>query len=422
MKNNDTVLPSVHRDLRYSRLLYGLLFLFPLAGNTVTSWTGVIFAFIFLTSLLAWKSFKFDLTKSEKFLLSIALSIFFVTVASNLSNGWEYAQTRGLGVYARWVLFVPVYLYIRKHNESFFWLANGSALAGFILLIQGLFDLLYYDLDRAYGVYESPGLIGIQSIVFAITIIGALKRYRPSKIARLFYFLGLASAICVFFISGSRSSYVLLVILVPIICFLFLRLKKGLSLILLSVIPLGSLYLSSDFVSNRVNSGLTEINAYWNDVTPAKSQLASVGQRIEMWKVSLMIHQDNPVLGVGWRNFQSNAKLFADSGRVSALAAQSPHPHSTYLEFLVTTGAVGLFCLIALLAHGVQVGRNLAKTKPLEGNILLVFILVFIVNGVNEGGSFIYGNALSFFLIYLAVFFSSAQPDLESTSPRSANH
>ena len=422
MKNNDAVLPSVNRDLRYSRLLYGLLFLFPLAGNTVTSWTGVIFAFIFLTSLLTWKSFKFDLTKSEKFLLSIVLCIFFVTVASNLLNGWEHAQTRGLGVYARWVLFVPVYLYVRKHNESFFWLANGSALAGFVLLIQCLFDLFYYDLDRAHGVYESPGLIGIQSIVFAITIIGALKRYHPNKVARLFYLLSLAFVICAFFLSGSRSSYFLLVIFIPVLCFLFLRLKEALSLIFLFFILFGSLYLISDFVANRVNSGLTEISAYWNDETPAKSQLASAGLRIEMWKVSLMIHKDNPVLGVGWRNFQSNAELFADSGRVSGLAVQSPHPHNTYLEFLVTTGAVGLFCLIALLAHGVQVGRNAAKTKPLEGNVLLVFMLVFIFNGVNEGGSFIYGNALSFFLIYLAVFFSSAQPDLESTSPRSANH
>jgi O-antigen ligase len=399
-----------------------MLFLFPIAGNSLKSWTGTIFGLLFITAVFFYKSVLTRLSVQEKILVWIMVSIFLITVGSNLANGWEYEQTRGLGIYARWLLVVPIFWLVRAHPKSFFWLASGSTFASVVLFLQAIYDLYILNLPRAFGVYGSPGLIGLQSLVFVIILIGAIKIYFPNRILVAFYGLGCTAGLASLILSGSRSTYFTIVLLLPCVLLILFKWKKALAILGLCGFCAGLVFMSSDFVANRVETGLKEAQIYLNNPNPATVDHASVGTRLEMWKASLLIAKEKPLLGAGWRNFQENTKPFVEQGAVSVSASQHPHPHSMYFESLVTTGALGLFFTLALFVHSARIGLRSEVLNSVPGRLLIVFTLAFALNGINEGGALVYGNALSFFLIYLIVLFSFAHPASVPYNPRRVDH
>jgi O-antigen ligase len=346
-----------------------------------------------------------------------AAAIFSAIILSNLINGWDYPQTKGLGVYIRWLMFIPIYLCIRHYRDSFLWLAGGTAVASVVLLYQCLAEFAFLDASRAQGVYDSPGLIGVQSLVFIIMLFGAIKANGVDQRLSVIYWLGLFSALVCLILSGSRSTYILSLTLVLLLIVMFYKPKKFLYPSIIFVVVTSSSYLGSDFIAGRVNSALLEMRDYITLTDPTKVSHASVGSRLEMWKVSILIAKEAPMLGVGWRNFHSRAQPFADQGLVSVSASKQPHPHNTYLEFLVTTGILGLLLLVFLLVYSARIAKESANFEPVIGNVFYVFVLAFAINAINEGGAFIYGNALSFFLIYFAVLFSGSQFGRFTTRP-----
>jgi O-antigen ligase len=411
-----------HSSASYERLVYALLFLFPIAGNSVRSWTGIIFGLLFLAAILSLLQLRNELTIQERTLFAIVFAIFFITVISNFANGWGYPQTKGLGVYLRWLLFIPIYWFIREFKEGFFWLANGTILASFLLSTQSIIDVYILHSDRSYGAYDSPGLVGIQSLVFVITLIGAIRVFSKSRSLMCLYGLGCIAALVSLVLSGSRSTYFLLVLLVPCVIFILFKLKNALLVLSFVTVCVAVFNFNNDFVANRVQSGLKEAQDYFSTSSPASISHGSVGTRLEMWKASILIANENPFLGVGWRNFSLSTKPFVDQGLVSASVSHHPHPHNMYLEFLVTTGLCGLLLVTVLFLYVIWVARQSATKAPIAARLLLVFILAFIFNGINEGGALAYGNALSFFLVYLGVFFSMTQTQSMLKSPRRANH
>lgn len=373
------------------------------------SWTGIFFGLLFAIAFFPRNGVKFGLLRSEVVVLMTAAAIFTTIILSNLINGWDYPQTKGLGVYVRWLMFIPIYLCIRYYRDSFLWLAGGTAVASVVLLNQCLAELAFLDASRAQGVYDSPGLIGVQSLVFFITLFGALKLNRTDRRLSVVYWIGLSSALVCLILSGSRSTYILSLALGFVLIVVFYKPKRlAFPLIILVIVTLSG-YLGSDFIASRVNSALLEIRDYITLENPAKVSHASVGARLEMWKVSILIAKEAPTFGVGWRNFQSRAQPFSDQGLVSPSASEHPHPHNTYFEFLVTTGVVGLLLLVFFLIYSARIASESAKFEPVIGNVFYVFVLAFAINAINEGGAFIYGNALSFFLIYFAVLLAGSQ-------------
>jgi O-antigen ligase len=404
------------------KFLYSLIFLFPIAGNSVKSWTGVFFGLLFFFSLMQFAAKKPPLSRPERILLRIIGLIFFSIAISNFANHWDYTQFRGLGVYGRWALFVSIYFCIRLYKDGFFWLANGSVIGSAVLLLQCVIDIFIFQTDRAYGVYESPGLIAIQALLFAVVSAGALKLYFFKIQLRVFYSIGILLSLCALILSGSRSTYVTTVLLVLALLILIAKSKKFIPVFFITVCTFSMLYGGSRFVSERVDSGLVELRSYLATPQTESLEFGSVGARLEMWKVSLLIAQDFPYFGVGWRNFQNSSKPYAEQKLVSPSATEHPHPHNMYLDTLVTTGVVGLCLILALLIYVVYVARKAVLTRPIEGTTLLVFSIVISINGISEGGALIYGNSLSFLLIYLGVLFSSCQPPLLGANPRDVRH
>ena len=93
--------------------VYGLVFLFPVAGIGVRHWFSTIFALLLLISL--WDLVKYWgkrplLHKEEKVWLWLCAAFFVSFLVSALINGWGHVQSRSLGVDIRYLMVVPLYL------------------------------------------------------------------------------------------------------------------------------------------------------------------------------------------------------------------------------------------------------------------------------------------------------------------------
>ena len=399
-----------------------LLFAFPLAGNSVKSWTGALFFVLAIAGLvfIAKNRPRLWLNRREKVLTLLVTLLFFVWLASGLANGWNELQTKGLGVQVRALFFVPIYFLVRDKPDALKWLTYGCVAAAAVLFYQCYTEIYLSGRERAYGVYDSPGLVAVQSLVFIVCIASYLVREKDStsRFTRAYLIVGLFLAAAGLILSGSRATYFTVLALSLVLPFFLGSARKAAIGITLSACVLASLYFTVGLVNNQVNRGYDEIATYMNSPNKLTELHGSVGQRLEMWRAAIKIGLDNPIFGVGWRNFPNVAQRYAAEGSVNGSSVGHPHPHNSYLEFLVTAGFPGLIVFVALLFYPLSVALKSAKEFPKESALLITFSTVFALNSITEGGTLIYGNALSFFLVFLAVIFADFIRQSSRSNPR----
>lgn len=402
-----------------SRVVFALLFLFPIAGNSLRSWTSALFWMLVLTALLfkPWKIQK--LNSIEKGLLATCALIFCQFILSGSLNGWTELQTKGLGVQLRYLGFILIYLLVKHHHESLIALIYGSVAAALVLLAQGLYEVNILGMDRANGVYESPGLFATQAVVFSIVTGFGFVYAGKWPICRSLCLVGLASSLAGLVLSGSRATYLAFAIFAVIFGLWQLRkIKRFLALCALLLVFFIA-FITSSIVHQQVNRGVEEISTYLHQSdNVVRSDHGSVGMRLEMWRASLLLFAENPVFGVGWRNFSSAAEPYVEKGLANRLVLGSPHPHNTYLEFLAGYGLIGFGMLASLFLYGFKFAKEKSVRKRGINRLLFWFLIFYLINAVNEGGLFIYGNSVSFFFVYFAILVS--QCSIRRSSLRAA--
>jgi O-antigen ligase len=392
-----------------------LLLCFPLLGNTIRSWTGLFFVFLLVLALVSrpWRQVSLDSLERRNLLLFVLM--FLAIVVSGLANGWTDNQTRGFGVYVRYVAFVPIYFLLRSTAQGLQAFAIGCAFAAVLLVGQGLYDVLWLEKARAYGVYDSPGLFAGQAVVFGLASVLLRHESRPDSWQRLLANVGLACAVVAVGLSGSRSTFVALSLLALSVLVWRWPLRKRASLALAVAASAGLLYASLPMVKEQVNRGAEEIEVYFSYDNPVLvPEHGSVGQRLEMWRAAAMVIVDHPLLGVGWRGFGSAAQTYVDQGRAHPSSVFHPHPHNTYLEFFVSAGVLGFGLL---MAWGWLVTRQIAQHRafrPFTAKVAGLFTLFLALAAINEGGLFIYGNSLSFYLMACGFFMAALRKPLNS--------
>lgn len=397
-----------HKEGLREQLAYIAIFLFPVAGNTVRSWSSTLFTLIVLLALATrpWKGVV--LQNWEKWVLALFATLFAVMMLSNIVNGWEHRQTKEFGVQVRYLLFVPLYFLFRRYDDSLLWLVRGTVLAAVALLLQAIYEMWVHGGWRVAGIYGSPGLYATQALLFAGVLFFALRDQRLSNWSRGVIAVALIAALLGLLFSGSRTSYLTLIVVLTIAPLVFLSWRKTLLVYTAGVVALMVSYFSVGVFHDRVVSGFDEIRVYTSLSDPIhEPRHGSVGQRFEMWRTAWMIFQDNPVLGVGRGNFPVAAAKYVEAGVAHPQSAEHPHPHNGYLEFLVSTGSVGVALLLALLIYPYRV---CSAMPPKCGSLVQlgkVFVLIFAVNSVNEAATFIYGNFLATYLIYFSAIFAA---------------
>jgi len=329
-----------------SYLIQLIIFLFPISIATVQHGGSTLFALLLLTGLaLGWPMWQ-SLESWEKKVL-IGFLVFFLLVSVSLVNTQEiFSGIKKEGRYVMFPLIIPIYLLLKKYQletgKLFF---IGFMIAPIAMFFQSYHQITTLQMPRAEGAY-SPIVLGDISILIVIIVICFLL-----TIARSWqhYFAGLlviGLAISVSIISGSRGAWILL----PIALIHFMWAKRddlGLKSILLIVIFGGLLFFLAINI-DRINNGLEGIVKDYQAHIDDSSNMSSFSQRIEMWRYSIIMWKEHPMLGTGIGDFNTDLLRDIKNGK-SFLGRSYPHAHNIYFDTLATAGLVGLFGMIIFI-------------------------------------------------------------------------
>lgn len=388
--------------------VYALLFLLPVAGISVRHWISATFTLLVLLSAPDVFRRRHELTAAERVVLITAAAFFGVFVLTALINGWSEVQTRYLSREIRFLLLIPVYLMIRRYPDAGLWLLRGSVGGGFTLLAQSLYDVHVLGLERAQGSY-GPNLLGPYGAMLAVFMLVLWRIERDRCWLRYAMAASIASALGAVALSTSRGAYVGLIGMFAVWAALSFR-GRRLALAALATVALGAIgYTASEHVQRGVDQAASElVRAVQEGELPRTEdgRLGSVATRIEMWRVSWLIFRDNPLWGVGRGNYTEAARKYVERGGVSFDVAEHGHPHNAYLEMIVSKGIVGLAVFLVLLFYPLAHFWRTRARSPDTALLGVVLVTGFALFSLTDASTYIKGNFISIFLIYLAALFS----------------
>ncbi|MFQ5995426.1 MAG: O-antigen ligase family protein, partial [Acidiferrobacterales bacterium] len=417
------------------KAVYALLFMLPVAGVSVRHWISGSFALLTLLSLPELFKRKHNLRREERWFVLICAAFFAVFLLSSLFNGWTDVQTRFLGREIRFLFAIPIYLMVRRYPDTGVWLLRGALLGAFVLCAQSLLDVYVFSQGRATGAY-SPNLLGPVAVLLAFYLLCAWKLEKHRVLRALIPVAVLASLVSVA-LSGSRGAYLGLAVLSVVWIALSFR---GRYTALAGAAVVGMIVVAfnlSHTLVERTSMALAEFKAHMQAENPAMLEgqftrcyeydpaeypvhaamyaaalaeclrrLGPVGARIEMARVSLLIVRDHPVLGVGRGNYTRAARSYVDAGLVHREAAQHSHPHNAYLEMMVSKGIVGLVVFLVLLLYPLIYFLRTFKISRPPATLGIIHIVGFSVFSLVDASTFIKGNYVSLFLLFLIAFFA----------------
>jgi O-antigen ligase len=385
-----------------------VIFLFPVAGNSVHHWTGAFFWILVIVALTVLKPKEVSLSGPEKVVIGIVGALFFAMVSSSLVNGWNENSTKGLSVQIRYLGFIPIYLLFRGREDSLMWLLRGTALATFVLAGQAIYEVFWLELERSHGVYVSPGLIGIQGLLFSTLLLCGFFNLRVIRLPRWLILVSILCGMTALVLSGSRTTFLTFIIFSVVSGILFLDAKRFVQILAAIGLISVTLFFTNDIVRNQGLSATKELTAYvTSQEKTVQLEHHSVGQRFEMWRTAISLFKENPVFGVGWRNFSERSVALVQQQRAHPSSSQAPHPHNAYLDALVTHGVIGFVLLIFLLGFPFWIARQDKYRGFPPSQMLQLFILLFAINSINEGGTLIYNNTASLYFVFFAALLAS---------------
>lgn len=386
-------------------LVYGLVFLFPIAGVSVQHWFSSIFVLLVLISL--WDLVKYwgrrsELFKEEKIWLWLCVGFFLSFVISGLVNGWGKPQTRYLGVDIRYLLVVPLYLMLRQYPYAWRYLLAGLFFAAIVLAGQAYYDVFESNMYRAQGFY-SPNLMGPVAALVALWLISS---WRLWGVTRWLLPVFVLAALWAMAMSGSRGAY--LGLLAMLLVWLVVCIKGWWRLPALAVIlaiPVVA-YNSLPSVKQRVDVAVSEVGSYFEQLEQDEHYTGGSAVRFEMWRGGWMVFEESPVLGIGRGNYTEVVQRYVEEGKLPAAVAQHGHAHNAYIDVLMSRGLIGFVIFLGMLFYPLYFFWKTRKISPGTAIFGILQVVGYAVFSLTDASTFIMGNFTAIFLLCMTVFFS----------------
>jgi O-antigen ligase len=402
------MLQTEPRLVKYS--FYFLAFCLPISlGLQNTSFVLAMLATLFI----AWRDrlllLRYNLVVSLSVLLGL-LSLVGIFYA-NADLAWSLrVLQKNSGIFAIFLLapFFTHSLFKRHYLEAYLW---GCVLV-FVIAVLGYLHLLppYKNFQNPAPYFVFFKIYGALFMAFGGFMALTLYRYSSGKRKLFCVLVFLLCTINVYFMSFSKTGYVLYSLLLLLFIFSLSEIKKIIfGLIVLLVLALGIWH----FAKNT-QDGLLQVHrniiAFQQGNKDERHNSTAI--RLQFVKDTYHMWRQAPIWGQG-----TGGTLKADievqgiryDGTPLTLTNNQPFIESTYGSMLVEHGLVGL--IVLLLLYGVQVWKSFslgAFYRPLA----LGFMLVMIIGGIANNMMFD-GSTLIFYVFFSSLFFIN-----ESELPR----
>jgi len=259
------------------------------------------------------------------------------------------SRLHSLGQVAK-LLAIPVFiLHFEKSGRGLWVLVGFVASCAVVMLLSWA---MFIDPRLMVG---SSGISGVpvkntiaQAQEFTLCAFGALgaAMYALSRdMKRTALVLGVLATGFVanlVFVSNSRTALICVPILFVMFVAMFFSGRMAFALVVAAIIAGVLAWNTSSYLRSRVESALTEYQAY-----RASNAATSAGQRLEFWRKSLKFFEAAPVLGHGTG---STKMLFERDavGQTGVSAEVIANPHNQTLNVAVQWGAIGAILLYVM--------------------------------------------------------------------------
>lgn len=388
------------------RLVYALLFLFPLAGVSVRHWFSGIFTALVLIALwdLVRRVDRAPVLREQRVWMWLCAGFFLSFLISALWNGWAEPQDRALAVAVRYLAIVPVVMMLRQYSRAGEFLLLGGLVSALLLASQSYHDVYELQKYRAEGVY-SPNLLGP---VAAIVVLFALCSWRRLPRTRWLLPAVIALALWAVALSGSRGAYLGLIVAALVWALTAYRgWWRGLAAAIVLTVPV-VLYSSLEMVSERVDIAVAQVADYFQSGGHVREQtnVQSSAIRFEMWRAGWRVFKEAPVFGVGTGNYARTVSRFVAEGSVHPEAANAGHPHNAFVDVLMSRGLVGFVVFAGMLLYPMYFFFNTRRASPDTAALGMAIIAGFATFSLTDASPFDKNNFASIFLLYVAVILS----------------
>ncbi|MEE3208445.1 MAG: O-antigen ligase family protein [Pseudomonadota bacterium] len=335
---------------------------------------------ILLSCIVAFRDANFTKSLLEYRWLSGSLLLLAVaSVSSWIFREYEAAPFRSVKPYLTLVAIIPLILAIRATNFRRWHISIIAISAGLSLGIYALSEVYAGTLGRWDATENAVEFGNYAALVGGLLLIISTE-FRAKKVKWLFIGLSLIGSFAAFYVaykSGTRSSLGIVALSVTGILVYFSVLRKN--LLVLGIITVLTIAVGAEVKeSPRFEKLVIEVSlalqgGYVGD---------SLGQRLELWRLSMCIADEHPALGVGTGSFK-HAQLDnwpANCGvRIRAPKGYFSQAHSVYFQTLTTMGYLGLASL--LLVFATLVFTSIRHVSG--GGLPLVFLVgSFVVAGL----------------------------------------
>ena len=248
----------------------------------------------------------------------------------------------------RKILLLPLGLVL--FNDTLWKNKFAYSLMTFVVIVS-LFCILFYLLElNILG--KEPGILirhhATQGMIFSVTLflMGIILLFKKHMLPiRTIWIMGLMLPIlgALVYITPGRSGYLAFMVVTVYFVYLLFREKqyKILSLVLLFS---STLLLTSPLVYDRIELGIKEMQ----HVDPATIESSSMGMRMAVWKNTIELIKDRPLLGFGTGSFEAAySKKIKDNPEWKKNILHDPH--NQFLKIWSEMGMLGLMVFLSML-------------------------------------------------------------------------
>jgi hypothetical protein len=234
------------------------------------------------------------------------------------------------------------------------------------------------------------GLGGFLSLWFSFEV---RERWRKF----VFYALGIAFFLNIATLTPGRSGYVVCIVLL-VWSFAMWRGLQGILAGMAAALVLGVVgFNASPPVHDRIMKGINEINNY-----ASSTEETSLGIRMILYKTTLGMIAENPVLGTGTGGFKKRFSAIAVKRYTGWRANPAEDPHNQYLFVTVENGLIGLATFVFMLF---MIMKYCLKSGSIYGKMAAGCLLAWCATSIFSGHfrTFPEGHLIAFILGILMV-------------------
>lgn len=230
-----------------------------------------------------------------------------------------------------------------------------------------------YDIThfKAANITRSSGMYGMVmsyayglSMILPVMIAGLINYKKISKFINLkFLIFAIVVNVVGLYFSYTRGALLGFIIALPF-CFMFTHKKIFAGLMIASI----ALTAVATYIT------LFNVDTKFYRLNAKRSNSVRQG----LYKVTMSMVKEHPVLGVGFRNYESQVKSYRTKYKLND-STFTGHAHNNFMEFLGGTGILGLIVYIALLFLWL---KELFKNRIWPGRLVLPFAISFLVSGM----------------------------------------